>query len=211
MDKTELIDLLKRIGKGIASMFGDNCEVLISDLDNPENSIIAIYNGHVTGRKIGDPLSELGFRTIRKQEIEKDLINYKGKTKEGALVKCSTFHIQVGDNRLALGINYDYTYLDMAQSALRGFLETEEEVDEVFVENSREMLKNLLEEADKLVGKPPSLMSKDDRLKIVSYLDERGAFLVQRGVKIVAEHLNVSRYTIYNYLNEINRNKNKYK
>ena len=58
-------------------------------------------------------------------------------------------------------------------------METEEEVDEVFVENSREMLKNLLEEADKLVGKP-SLMSKDDRLKIVSYLDERGAFLVQK-------------------------------
>lgn len=47
-----------------------------------------------------------------------------------------------------------------------------------------------------------------DVIKIVRFLDERGALLIQKGVQIIAEKLNVSRYTIYNYLNEIN-NKNK--
>ena len=42
--------------KGIASKFGPNCEVVVHDLatNDPERSIVAIENGHVTGRKVGD-------------------------------------------------------------------------------------------------------------------------------------------------------------
>lgn len=40
------------IAKAVAETFGSNCEVVIHDFRNMENSIVAIFNGHVTGRTI---------------------------------------------------------------------------------------------------------------------------------------------------------------
>lgn len=207
MNKKEYIDLLDRIAEGISKMFGNNCEVVVADLDNPDKSIISIYNGHVTGRKVGDSLSELGLKAMKDKHFDKDSINYHAKTKDGRLIKCSTFHINVSKKRLALGINFDYTNLAMAHSTLESLIRVEENIKDEFYSNPNEILDNMISDAVKLVGKPASLMNKEDRMKVVKYLDDRGALLVQKGVQIVAETLNVSRYTIYNYLNEINQEK----
>jgi len=51
------------LAKTIAEMFGKKCEVLIHDFSNPQHSIIAIENGPVTGRKIGDPITDLALAT----------------------------------------------------------------------------------------------------------------------------------------------------
>ena len=51
-----VLNFLRHLAKGLADQFGPNCEVVIHDLsDNyKENSIVAIENGHVTNRKVGD-------------------------------------------------------------------------------------------------------------------------------------------------------------
>ncbi|ATW27995.1 helix-turn-helix transcriptional regulator [Candidatus Formimonas warabiya] len=207
MNKKEIIEILERIAAGISQTFGNDCEVLISDLNNPDNSIISIYNGHVTGRKVGDSLSELGLKAMKEKHVEHDLINYHAKTKDGRLIKCSTFHIKSGKHWLCLGINYDYTNLAMAHATLENLFKVEESMKDEFYANPNEILEGMISDAFKLVGKPASLMNKEDRIKVVKYLDERGALVIQKGVQIVAETLNVSRYTIYNYLNEINEEK----
>lgn len=46
-------------------------------------------------------------------------------------------------------------------------------------------------------------MEKEDKIEIIKYLDQRGAFMIKGAVDQVADKLNVSRYTIYNYLKEI--------
>ncbi len=43
----------------IAGTFGKNCEVVLHDLRKPHQSIIKIANGHITNRKVGDPLTDL--------------------------------------------------------------------------------------------------------------------------------------------------------
>ena len=50
------LEFLLRLAKGLARQFGPNCEVVVHDLasNDPERSIVAIENGHVTGRKVGD-------------------------------------------------------------------------------------------------------------------------------------------------------------
>ncbi|AET69836.1 hypothetical protein Desor_4418 [Desulfosporosinus orientis DSM 765] len=208
MNQSEFIENLKRIAEGIAKTFGNNCEVLVADLDNPENAILDIQNGQVTGRKKGDSLSELGLHNIKTERTDTDLFSYSAKTGDGRLIKCTTVHLKWGKGNLALGINYDCTNIQMAVSSLESLIKIDFEINDEFHSNSNEMLDNLLADAFKLVEKPVSLMTKEDRIKIVRFLDERGALLIQKGVQIIAEKLNVSRYTIYNYLNEIN-NKNK--
>ena len=65
VDFDTFLSYLDAMAMIISEMFGSNCEVVISDLDDPENSILSIYNGQVTGRKPGDPLTTRSEELIR--------------------------------------------------------------------------------------------------------------------------------------------------
>ena len=50
----EIMPILQRFMKVISHQFGDNCEVVLHDLTKGlDHSIVAIENGHVTGRREG--------------------------------------------------------------------------------------------------------------------------------------------------------------
>jgi len=65
------------------------------------------------------------------------------------------------------------------------------------------ILHSSIEEFITQQGIPVSLMKKEDKLRTVEHLDEQGIFLIRGSVATVARALGVSRYTIYNYLDEI--------
>ena len=52
MPDASTLQFLFQLARGIAGQFGPNCEVVVHDLasNDPESSIVAIENGHVTGR-----------------------------------------------------------------------------------------------------------------------------------------------------------------
>lgn len=68
-----------------------------------------------------------------------------------------------------------------------------------------EAIDRMIEAAAVWVGAPVPEMSRAQKQQVVRYLDERGAFLVKKAVEQVAARLGVSRFTIYNYLDETNR------
>jgi len=72
-------------------------------------------------------------------------------------------------------------------------------------ESGESRLKNIFEECVKITGKPVSMMSKDDRIRIVSLLQSKNAFSFQKSIPFISQWLNISRYTIYNYLKEIKK------
>ena len=209
MNDHELVSLVKRIAEGIANTFGNNCEVEICDLNHPDSTIIAIHNGHVSGRKLGDSISTLGIKILREnQPYTEDLIGYRSNTPDGKIIKSSSIFIKSGKVNICLGINIDCTYLSLAQSTIASMISIDEGVcDELYSLSSNDFLEQVISEAFDLVGKPPALMDKSDRIRIVEHLDERGALFMQKGVVTIAEKLNVSRYTIYNYLQEIRKTK----
>ena len=54
------MNLLRQVAEGVAGQFGSSCEVVVHDLSQePERSIVAIVNGHITGRKVGDGASRV--------------------------------------------------------------------------------------------------------------------------------------------------------
>ena len=53
MTRQEAFTMLDQMAKGIAEMFGSNCETVIHDLADPLHPVLAIYNGHVSGRSVG--------------------------------------------------------------------------------------------------------------------------------------------------------------
>ncbi|MBD4651157.1 transcriptional regulator, partial [Xanthomonas citri pv. citri] len=61
----------------------------------------------------------------------------------------------------------------------------------------------LMREAIEQVGVPVSLMRKDHKLRVVDELRLRGFFLLKDSIEATANRLKVSRFTVYNYLNEL--------
>lgn len=204
MDKREALDVLRRLSDGLAAMFGNNCEVVVHDMNNFDNSIVHIVNGHVTDRQVGDAFKVLGLKDVDRFFSGTDLINCRAATPDQRLLKSSTFHVRGDDYHYALGVNFDYTSLAFAAASLGDLTKVGEDIDKALAAPSPERsLEQLFAEALKSNGKPVSMLNKNDRVRIVRFLEERGAFAMQRSIPFISEKLNVSRYTVYNYLKEI--------
>lgn len=198
----EVLQFLEKMGEMIAETFGENCEVVVSDLDNPDASIIYIFNGHITNRRAGDPLVPLALERVQ-NNADDIYVNYSG-LKNGKEIKSSSLTCKFGSHNLSFCINYDYSALVPAQRMLSQFIEVRADTPPAGgVISSADAV---IEEAIAKSGKPPRLMTKEDRLNIVSWLNEQGVFNIQRSVITTAQRLGISRFTVYNYLNEINAN-----
>lgn len=62
-------------------------------------------------------------------------------------------------------------------------------------------LDRMLLEIEVELGQPLEQMNRETKQNVVRLLQERGAFALRGSVEDVADHLGVSRFTIYNYLN----------
>ncbi|MGO5013732.1 helix-turn-helix transcriptional regulator [Niallia sp. Sow4_A1] len=191
--------------KAIAKALGSNCEVVLHDLYDVGHSIVAIENGHITGRKVGDSSTNLGLEALRKGAEDSDILNYMSTTKDGKTLRSSSIYIRNEDG-LAIGsicINYNITDFLMVSKVLNDFITTEKKVDETFSTDINDVMEQLLKEAADYVGKPVPFMSKEDKLNVIDFLDNKGIFMVKRSIERVALFLDVSKFTIYNYLDEI--------
>ena len=206
--------------KTVAEMFGKKCEALIHDFSNPQHSIVAIENGHVTGRKIGGPITDLALSVWKKNGYGNKktdrIVNYKTKSKDGKILKSSTVFIRNKQKKIigCICINYDLTEHSMFYKTMDEFC-TMVDLDKVksgksvetFTSDVSEVLKNIIQEAIEKIGKPVPLMQKEDKLVVVRIADEKGTFLIKGAITQLAKEINVSRFTIYNYLEEIKANK----
>ena len=61
------LQMLLPVVRGLAEMLGPDCEVVLHDLAQMPHSIVAIENGHVTGRRPGDAPTDQMLRSLRKQ------------------------------------------------------------------------------------------------------------------------------------------------
>ena len=66
--------------------------------------------------------------------------------------------------------------------------------------NVADLLDDLIRQADALVGKPPALMTKDDKVRAIRYLSHSGALMITKSGDKIAKHFGISKYTLYSYL-----------
>ena len=209
MSSYDDLDFLKRLTKGIAEEFGPNCEVAIHDLKaGYEHSIIAIENGHVTGRKVGDVASRIAMETIHSNLQYKDHYNYSTRTNDGRILKSTTICIpdKNGKAKALLCINYDVTQLMVSNKIMRDFvsikdIKNNDEGDVAIPTDVNQLLKDLIEESYQLIGKPVSVMTKEDKMRAIKYLESKGALLIKRSGDKISKFYDISKYSLYSYLN----------
>ena len=205
MNREDMLAFLKNEARGIAKMFGPNCETIVHDMTRPGHPILAIYNGTVTGREVGstaDIFGDIGDydETVYKN---KDYTNQLVLSRDGRTFKSSTFNVVGDDYHFAFGINMDITSMVRANQMLSEMTATSGDLQQTLMQDSRSQLEELLRECVSAVGKDPEQMKKTDRMRVIRMLYKRRAFTYQKSVAIVAEQLNVSRYTVYKYMHEL--------
>jgi predicted transcriptional regulator YheO len=66
-----------------------------------------------------------------------------------------------------------------------------------------DLLGHMIEGAIRSTGKFPNEFTREDKIAVISYLDARGAFLIRYSMEKVASLLCISKFSIYNYLNDM--------
>lgn len=196
----------------IAETLGKNCEVVLHEINGNKKSIIAIKNGNITGRSIGSPMLDVGIKALTKDDNVDNILNYKNKSSDGRILKSSTTFIRDEKEKIigCLCINIDISQFVLAKNALNELVQTDVNAEvslEDFDSNSvNDVLVNIVSSTIESTGKPVAYMSKEEKVNVVKKLNEKGAFLIKGAIDYVAKILCVSRYTVYNYLDEIRIN-----
>lgn len=201
------LETLKQVADLIALQFGNNCEVVIHkvNLEESDSTLVYVKNGHISSRNVGDGPSHIVYEALKKND-KRNNVTYLTKTKDQKVLKSSSLFIKndKGEIEYIFGINYNINELILADELIRSFINIDEEehtdTPERITQNVVELLDDLLEESVRLIGKPVALMSKEDKIAAIEFLNEAGAFLITKSGDKIAKFFGVSKYTLYNYV-----------
>lgn len=197
----------------LAQILGPHCEVVLHDLGNKDSSIVAIENGGLSGRRVGDAATNFVLETVhsgsyKTKEFES---NYIAKTHNKTFLSSSYFiKDEMGEIVGTLCINIDREPFHNAINLLEQFApghesqqeETGEAVEQLFG-NTREIVLSMVDQAFGRLGVPRERMSVQEKIDIVRELNERGVFQLRGAAGEVGDALGVSEPTVYRYLNKV--------
>lgn len=206
------LSFFRQLAKALARQFGDNCEVVLHDLttDDIEHSVVLVENGHVTHRAVGDGPSHVVLEALKlNTSIPNDHLAYLTKTNDGRILKSSTIYIHSDDDKKVIGIlsiNYDITSMLMAEQAIKTLVTNEDDEKEPkrIPQNVNDLLDDLIRQSVALVGKPVAMMTKDDKVRAIQFLNDAGAFLITKSGDKISTFFGISKYTLYSYI-DINK------
>lgn len=194
----------------ISTHFGSKCEVVLHDLTKDyEHTIVDIRNGHITNRQIGGCGSNLGLEVLSGNVIEGDRFNYVTTTSDGKILRSSSIYLRDDEGKVVASVcvNLDITETVQFEGYLRQFNNFEIGQEEVFAQDVNHLLQYLIQQALSRIAKPPAEMNKDERMAFISFLDDKGAFLITKSGEKVCEVLGISKFTLYNDLDNIRTKK----
>lgn len=191
---------------GIAATFGPFCEVLVHDYRTPESSVVAVA-GSVTGRRAGDPMSEIGRRMHSHGDAAQPDLNYQNRTPDGRSMKSSTIPLRDSNGQVigCLCINLDTTALHTMHRQLESLLgvhPTETLPTTDFPSNFDAALDELLLFESRSRGKELGELTKAERGDLLRKINERGLLEARGAVRRISTRLGVSRAAIYQDLKE---------
>lgn len=213
-DIEEAYSFLAPAMQAIAAAVGPHCEVVLHNLTSGDldHSVYAIVNGHVSGRTVGGPSTNLGAAVLKDAQADHNAFGYRGRTSDGRELMSSSVYYRDHDGRIiaALCINVDLSPLRTALDVIAALVpESFEEIadtpQELVSPDIASVLDEMIDEAIATIGKPTAVMGKPDRIEVLRLLESRGAFHIKRAADRVSTRLGVSRVTIYGYLDEVRR------
>ncbi|WP_041394816.1 transcriptional regulator [Photobacterium profundum] len=192
----------------LGTMFGDNCELVLHSFENLHESVIHIVNGHVTGRKIGAPVTNIALEKLSEfcNSNETWDVYFSNKNGEKRTFKSSSTLITNFDG-VAIGmICINYSLEVSMYSFMKSFMhEPVKRKTENFSNDINSMVLSHLDPIKHQVYSDTNVPSKNKVQEIIKQLYKIGLFELPITTKIVSSELSVSTATVYKHLRQINR------
>ena len=205
----------------LGTALGPDYEVALHDLTDKNRSIIAIANGHISGREIGAPLTNAALSVLMDKSYETQdwRLHYTGVSAEGKQLRSSTLFIKEGGQLIGmLCINFDDSrYQALGQQILalchpESFLQqphpfrgSDAAYPETFRNSTEAVAQDAIHRELEHLGVPAERLTSEERLQIITALEESGIFLLKGSVKDVAAGLHCSQASVYRYLTQIRK------
>lgn len=190
--------------KAIVELFHPFVEVAVHDLS--KGQLIAIYH-NLSQRKVGEtsPLHELRVATSKFPDY---FAPYYKRNWDGRSLKCTsvTLRSKKGKPVGLICFNVDVNFALDAHKLLGMFLKTNTEAEnpiELFGSQCEEQTTYFIEQY--LTEKNLSLnhLNKKQKQELVQYLHHKGIFNFKNAAPFLAQYLNISRASIYNYIKKL--------
>lgn len=218
----DILDYYKKLVDFLGQVLGENAEVVLRDCRKPDHDIIAIANGHVSGRTVGAPITDFTLSVLANEEWkEKDyVVNYEGKAAPDKRLRASTYFIREQGRLVGqLCINIDMTPYEQIMESVRqlsgmGLMcgdGTSGLICEGPVENfSEDVIGDMMKKAViQVVGasdaKVRERLTQHERIEIISELNRSGLFQLKGAVGAVAEYLYCSEASVYRYQSKLQK------
>lgn len=220
IDGERLLAIFGQLVEPLGRALPASSEIVLHDLSLLPNSIVALY-GDVTGRRVGDPAANVQLRRLADGSLQGEE-GYETLLPDGRLIRTTTalIHDVQGTPIAALCINTDLSMWvslqHLTETIIGGLADPHPLLDhsngngadashdgDHHSGNVEEFSRRIVEEAIDSIGLPVELMKKRHKIHVVKELKTQGVFLLRDGIDIAAHALRVSRFTIYNYLNEL--------
>ena len=225
-ERTAVISALRPIVPMLAAMAGPHLEVVLHDVSKPANSVIAIANGHISGRSVGSsvlegPQDDKGFEaatTLKSDEgaVHSLVEDYLTVTASGRHLKSASaiFRDALGEPFATLCLNADISGFHAAHGWLEQMLKPVAQAlapaAAIAIAPAAEpqmdtLMQEIIGAAVPVPGGTAASMKREDKIRAVGEMQRRGLFIVKGGVERAAAALKVSRFTIYNYMEQLRR------
>ncbi|MFD1939821.1 MULTISPECIES: helix-turn-helix transcriptional regulator [Nonomuraea] len=193
--------------QAIALLLGPYAEVVLHDVEH--DRVLGIWNP-MSNRTAGDPslLGELDGLDPSARDVygpyQKLLADGRRLSSISAVLRDPD-----GQPSAVLCVNLDRTPLDQAAALLAGFAAPVQPrpqalFDQDWVERVHHIVGSFVRER----SRPVERLGREDRLAVLTALDQAGVFAMRRAVPVVAGALKVSRSTLYALLAELKVQRN---
>ncbi len=199
IEHAALLEQLQQVALGISQTFAPFCEVVLHDLVDPGQSVLAIHN-NLSGRQVGDPTTELGLARIADPDYPQVLANYPNRFPDGRQAKSTSIGIKDAEGRYvaALCLNLDLTQFRSLQSLLGQFTALDADAPEESLDPpGTQALRARIDAYAASLGVTPRTLKPAARRELMRQLKAEGFLDVRRAMEGVAAHLGVSRATVY--------------
>lgn len=223
-----LLQQYVKLTEFLGMALGPDYEVALHDLTDKNRSIIAIANGHISGREIGAPLTNVALSILmdKSYETQDYRLHYSGVSVSGKhLRSCTMFIKQSGRLIGMLCINFDDSrYQAVIEEILRlchpdpfarGLSQPEAKDGgpsqpppcrpETFRNSTEAVALDAIHHELGRLGVSAERLTSGERLQIITALEESGIFLLKGSVKDVAAGLHCSQASVYRYLAQIRK------
>lgn len=196
-----LLEQLRQIAFGLGRTFAPFCEIVVHDLRDPRHAIVAIEN-NLSGRTVGDPATELGLARLADDSYPQVIANYPNRLSGGRQVKSTSIGVKNHDGRYvaALCLNVDLSAFQSLATVVEQFTHLDDSLapTESLEPANATSIRARIDAFAAARGTTLRALATAERRSLVKELKAAGYMDVRRSAAVIAEHLGVSRATVYN-------------